>query len=208
MIKRLTIIILISSSLSKILVAQTNVLASVDVNRISQSETIGFKIVATNVDGTPNVDISPLNNIFKIISGPAQQTNIQWVNGVMTSSRSLSWTLLPIREGKLNIPSLTVKIGNNSYRTNPIGITVSKSAGRADMSNLFIEVTPDKRELYLGEQLTVTYRLYTKLNLSIEDIEYPKSVGFWNEDLRGNQSPRFKDTQLNGVSYKVATLYK
>ena len=97
MIKRLTIIILISSSLIKILVAQTNVLASVDVNRISQSETIGFKIVATNVDGTPNVDISPLNNIFKIISGPAQQTNIQWVNGVMTSSRSLSWTLLPIR---------------------------------------------------------------------------------------------------------------
>ena len=152
MIKRLTIIILISSSLSNILVAQTNVLASVDVNRISQSETIGFKIVATNVDGTPNVDISPLNNIFKIISGPAQQTNIQWVNGVMTSSRSLSWTLLPIREGKLNIPSLTVKIGNNSYRTNPIGITVSKSAGRADMSNLFIEVTPDKRRLYLGEQ--------------------------------------------------------
>ena len=108
----------------------------------------------------------------------------------------------------MNIPSLTVKIGNNSYRTNPIGITVSKSAGRADMSNLFIEVTPDKRKLYLGEQLTVTYRLYTKLNLSIEDIEYPKSVGFWNEDLRGNQSPRFKDTQLNGVSYKVATLYK
>ena len=74
MIKRLTIIILILSSLSNILVAQTNVLASVDVNRISQSETIGFKIVATNVDGTPNVDISPLNNIFKIISGPAQQT--------------------------------------------------------------------------------------------------------------------------------------
>ena len=68
MIKRLTIIILILSSLSNILVAQTNVLASVDVNRISQSETIGFKIVATNVDGTPNVDISPLNNIFKIIS--------------------------------------------------------------------------------------------------------------------------------------------
>ena len=115
MIKRLTIIILISSTLSKILVAQTNVLASVDVIRISQSETIGFKIVATKVDGTPNVDISPLNKIFKIISGPAQQTNIQWVNGVMTSARSLSWTLLPIREGKLNIPSLKVKIGKTRF---------------------------------------------------------------------------------------------
>tara|TARA_Y100001960_G_scaffold162410_1_gene170779 strand:+ start:187 stop:585 length:399 start_codon:yes stop_codon:yes gene_type:complete len=126
MIKKLTIIFFISSTLSKVLVAQPTVLASVDVNRISQNETVGFKIVATNVDGTPNVDISPINKNFKIISGPAQQTNIQWVNGSMTSSRSLSWTLLPMRAGKLNIPSLTVKIGNNSYRTNPIGIMFQK----------------------------------------------------------------------------------
>ena len=208
MLKKSTIILFLSLMWNNILFAQPTVLASVDVNRISQSETIGFKILASNVDGTPNVDISPINKNFKIISGPAQQTNIQWINGAMTSSRSLSWTLLPRREGKLNIPSLTVKIGNESYRTNPIGITVSKGVGRADMGNLFIEVTPDKRKLYLGEQLTVTYRLYTKLNLSIEDIEYPKSVGFWNEDLRGSQTPRFNDTQLNGISYKVATLYK
>ena len=90
---------------SVILFAQPTVLASVDVNRISQSETIGFKILASNVDGTPNVDISPINKNFKIISGPAQQTNIQWINGAMTSTRSLSWTLLPRREGKMNIPS-------------------------------------------------------------------------------------------------------
>ena len=198
----------LSSILNSILLAQPTVSASVDINRISQNETIGFKIFATNVDGTPNVDISPINKNFKIISGPAQQTNIQWVNGAMTSSRSLSWTLLPRREGKLNIPSLNVKIGNNTYTTNPIGVTVSKGAGRADMANLFIEVTPDKRKLYLGEQLTVTYRLYTKLNLSIEDIEYPKSVGFWNEDLRVAQTVRFRDTKIKGVEYKVATLYK
>ena len=39
---------------------QTSVTASVDINRISQSETIGFKILTVNVDGTPNVDISPI----------------------------------------------------------------------------------------------------------------------------------------------------
>jgi len=200
-----SIFILIFSS---ILFAQPTVSATVDINRISQSETIGFKILATNVDATPNVDISPIKKNFKIVSGPAQQTNIQWINGAMTSSRSLSWTLLPKRAGKLNIPSLSVKMGKNTFMTKPIGITVTKGAGRGDMANLFIEVIPDKRKIYLGEQLTVTYRLYTKLNLSIEDIEYPKSVGFWNEDLRGSQTPRFKDTQLNGVSYKVATLYK
>ena len=68
--------------------SQTIVTASVDANRISQNETLGLKIVATNADGTPSVDISPILKDFKIISGPAQQTIIHWINGAMTSSRS------------------------------------------------------------------------------------------------------------------------
>ena len=199
------LILLLSVSFAN---AQTSVTASVDINRISQSETVGFKILTVNVDGTPSVDMSPIQKHFSIVSGPAQQTNIQWVNGSMTSSRSLSWTLLPKRYGKLNIPSLKVIIGKQIFNTKPIGISVARSAGRADLANLFIEVKPDKDQIYAGEQLTVTYRLFTRLNLSIEDIEYPKSVGFWNEDLRVSQNVRFRDTQINGVAYKVATLYK
>lgn len=188
--------------------SQVTVTASVDVNRISKNETLGFKIVAVNADAIPNVNISPILKHFKIVSGPAQQTNIQWVNGAMTSSRSLSWTLLPIKDGKLNIPSLAVTIGKQTYQTNPIGIQVQKGAGRSEMANLFIEAKPDKEQAYPGEQVTVTYRLFTRINLSIENIEYPKSVGFWNEDLRVTQTVRFRDTQIQGVGYKVATLYK
>ena len=187
---------------------QTIVTASVDANRISQNETIGLKIVATNADGTPSVDISPILKDFKIISGPAQQTNIQWINGAMTSSRSLTWTLLAKNDGKINIPSLTVTVQKKVFRTNPIGVSVEKGAGRAQMANLFIEAKADKEQAYPGEQITVTYRLFTRLNLSIEDIEYPKSTGFWNEDLRVSQTIRFNNTKINGVNYKVATLYK
>lgn len=187
---------------------QISVTASVDVNRISKNETLGFKIVAINADATPNVNISPILKDFKIVSGPAQQTNIQWVNGAMTSSRSLSWTLLAKKEGKLNIPALSVTIGKQIYRTNPIGIQVERGGGRAQMANLFIEAKPDKEQAYPGEQVTVTYRLFTRVNLSIENIEYPKSVGFWNEDLRVAQTVRFRDTQIQGMGYKVATLYK
>ncbi|MBC8345894.1 MAG: protein BatD [Candidatus Marinimicrobia bacterium] len=191
-----------------VLWSQVSVTASVDVDRISKNETLGFKIVAVNADATPNVNISPILQHFKIVSGPAQQTNIQWVNGAMTSSRSLSWTLLPKKDGKLNIPSLAVTIGKQTYRTNPIGIQVQKGAGRSQMAHLFIEAKPDKEQAFPGEQVTVTYRLFTRVNLSIENIEYPKSVGFWNEDLRVSQTVRFRDTQIQGVGYKVATLYK
>ena len=187
---------------------QISVSASVDINNISKSETFGFKITALNVDESPSVDISPLSSLFKVISGPTQQTNIQWVNGSMTSSRTLAWTLLPRKTGKINIPSLEVRVSSKIYRTKPIGIIVEKSIGRAQIANLFIEAKPNKEEVFLGEQVTVTYRLLTRTNLSVESIEYPKSVGFWNEDLLPARAARFNNTQINGINYKVATLYK
>jgi len=187
---------------------QISVSASVDINKISKSETFGFKITALNVDESPSVDISPLSSLFKVISGPSQQTNIQWINGSMTSSRTLAWTLLPRKTGKVNIPSLEVRVGNNTYRTKPIGIIVEKSIGRAQIANLFIEAKPNKEEVFLGEQVTITYRLFTRTNLSVESIEYPKSVGFWSEDLLPARAARFNNTQINGINYKVATLYK
>ena len=190
------------------LCAQVTVTASVGQNTISKSETFSLKIVALNADDTPSVDVSPLSSNFKVISGPAQQTNIQWVNGTMTSSRSLSWTLLALKSGRLNIPSLTVRVGSQMFKTNPIGITVEKGLGRSQVANLFIEAKPDKEQIHLGEQVTVTYRLFTRTNLSVESIEYPKSVGFWSEDLLPARTARFNNTQINGINYKVATLYK
>ena len=190
------------------LYGQVSVTASVSHNTVSKSETFSFKIVALNANESPSVDVSPLGSNFKVISGPAQQTNIQWVNGSMTSSRSLSWTLLALQSGRLNIPSLNVRVGSQVYKTNPIGITVEKGLGRAQVANLFIEAKPDKEQIHLGEQVTVTYRLFTRTNLSVESIEYPKTVGFWSEDLLPARTARFNNTQINGVNYKVATLYK
>ena len=204
-IKKVFILTYISCGL---IFGQISVSASVDINKISKSETFGFKITALNVDESPSVDISPLSSLFKVISGPSQQTNIQWINGSMTSSRTLAWTLLPRKTGKVNIPSLEVRVGNNTYRTKPIGIIVEKSIGRAQIANLFIEAKPNKEEVFLGEQVTITYRLFTRTNLSVESIEYPKSVGFWSEDLLPARAARFNNTQINGINYKVATLYK
>ena len=208
MLNRLTAVIVAMHFSVLTLYGQVSVSASVDANTLSKSETFGFKITAINADESPSVNISPLATLFKVISGPAQQTNIQWVNGSMTSSRTLAWTLLPRKSGKINIPSLTVRVGTDSYKTNPIGVNVNKTLGRAQISNLFIEAKPNKEEVFLGEQVTISYRLYTRNNLSVESIEYPKSVGFWSEDLLPARAARFNNTQINGINYKVATLFK
>ena len=95
MLNRFKTSMLIIHIFSSLLFGQISVSASVDANKLSKSETFGFKITALNVDESPSVDIGPLSAAFKVISGPTQQTSIQWINGSMTSSRTLAWTLLP-----------------------------------------------------------------------------------------------------------------
>ncbi|MDG2265830.1 MAG: BatD family protein, partial [Candidatus Marinimicrobia bacterium] len=182
--------------------------ATVDANSITINETFTFRIEATDADKIPSVNISSLLDDFTIVSGPAQQTNYSWTNGKSTSTKSLSWTLAPNRAGKLVIPQLIISIGGNKYKTKQIRINVQKSGAVASSKELFVLTEVDKDQLFMGEQVTVTYKLYTRVQLGLEKIDYPKSVGFWQEDISIPQPPRFNRTSIKGVEYQVATLYK
>ena len=185
-----------------------SVRATVDANSITINETFTFRIEAQETDKMPSVNISSLLDDFTIVSGPAQQTNYSWTNGKSASTKSLSWTLSPNRAGRLVIPELIISTGGKKYKTNPIRINVQKSGAVASAKELFILTEIDKDELYMGEQVTVTYKLYTRVQLGLEKIDYPKSVGFWQEDLSIPQPPRFNRIPIKGVEYQVATLYK
>lgn len=186
-----------------------SVSASVDVGTIGLSDVFTFKVEAKDADNTPSVDISPLLKSFTIVSGPAQQTNIHWVNGKMASSRSLTWTLIANKSGTLVIPSLSVTFGGKRYKTNPITMIVNSDGNTAATNaDIFIIAEADKETAFVGEQVTVSYKLFTRVNLSLSSVEYPKGIGFWVEDLRKPASPRHRDTQINGVRYRSYTLYE
>lgn len=202
---RKTILIFILSLLS--FINAQEVRATVSSNNIKLSDVFTFKIEAINADKTPEVDLAPLLNDFSIVSGPTQQTNMQWINGNKTSSRSLSWSLVAKREGSLAIPSLSVKVGKNIVLTQLIIMTVAESDKNYKSNELFLSIEVDKKQAFVGEQITVVYKLYTRVNMSIQSVDYPKHSGFWAEELFVPQQVDFKDVVLEGVSYKVATLY-
>ena len=183
------------------------VTATVDATNINKSDIFTFKIEAEGVDTSPKVDITPILNAFSIVSGPSQQTNISWVNGKMKSSRNLTWTLSPSKTGILTIPSLKVMFGKKTFRTKPIKIKVSQGKALSTSGDLFLTSEIDKSEVYPGEQITVTYKIYTKVNISIEDLELPKFVGFWTEELFAPNRIEFRKVNLKGVSYNVARIY-
>ena len=190
------------------LVSGQSVTASVDVNQLAVNETFTFKIDTKDADNMPRINLSPLEKNFTIISGPAQQTSYQWINGKATSSKTLTWTLVPNQKGQLTIPALTVTVDGKKLKTKPIRINVKGSGQVVNKDELFLLAEIDQDEVYVGEQVTVTYKLYTRVQMSLEDIKYPESVGFWTEELSVPRPPRFNQTTINGVLYNVATLYK
>ena len=182
--------------------------ATVSSNNIQLSDVFTFKVEAINAKKNPEVDLAPLLNDFSIISGPAQQTNMQWINGKSTSSRILSWSLIAKHEGKLTIPPLTVKLGKNVVQTHSIVMTVAESDKNYESNELFLSIEVDKNRAYVGEQITVVYKLFTRVNMAVQNVDFPKHSGFWTEELFIPQQVNFKDVVLEGVSYKMATLYR
>ena len=89
---------------------------SVDKNILDNGELLRLSIEVIDGEDFAQVDLSPLENNFEIISGPSQQTNIQWVNGQMTSIKSLSWNILPKKSGDLVIPALSGFVGDKKFK--------------------------------------------------------------------------------------------
>lgn len=201
--------------------AEMKVYATTDQNRIVLNETLSLKVTAEESNDFPKLDISAIKD-FTVISGPGQSSSFQWVNGKMSSSKTLSWTLIPNKPGSLTIPALTVEIDGKLMQTEPIVVTVLQSDNRSTPNSgdqpsqkepqaplIFLLAEPDKKEVFQGEQVTIHYKLYTRVNLRQYAVESkPQGVGFWQEELYAPKQPTLRETSVDGVRYRIATLYK
>ncbi|MXY49609.1 MAG: protein BatD [Gemmatimonadetes bacterium] len=82
------------------------------------------------------------------------------------------------------------------------------AAGTPDLEDtVYIRTNLDKRRAYLGEQVTVTYTLYTRLGLSNARYDVvPSYTGFWMEELFSAHHLDFKEEIIGGRRYAVSTL--
>ena len=92
--------------------------------KCSVDDIINYKIELQDASSFGDIKIDRLSSQISIISGPSQQTSMQWINGSVTNSKTISWTLAPKITGKIKIPSLDVRIGGQIYKTNQITLQV------------------------------------------------------------------------------------
>ncbi len=74
--------------------------------------------------------------------------------------------------------------------------------------NIFIKVEVDKTNPYQGEQITASYKLYTRLPMSVNLTQLPSLNGFWSQDFQIPNPPKAREEIVNGKKYQVFLLKK
>lgn len=75
--------------------------------------------------------------------------------------------------------------------------------------NIFIRVSVDKSKAYVGEQITASYKLYTRIPMNVSISKLPSLNGFWTQDFeiaKGNIKP--VEEEVDGKKYQVFLLKK
>ena len=150
------------------------------------------------------------------ISGPnkSSSSSMQIINGTINSSKttSFSYYVSALSEGVLTIPAATIKIEGKKIQSQPIKITVKKAdpnkkSGFQIGDNVKVEVEVSRRNIFQGEQVLVSYKLFSKINLAdISITQFPNLNGFWNEEIETNSKAKVQN--IDGVNYRVWEINK
>lgn len=197
-----------------ILPADISISASVDKNVVSLNEQISLQItVSADTTNIPQPKIPQLADFQVYSSGRSQ--NISIINGQVNSSVTFSYVLVPKKIGEFEIPPITLEYQGKTFQTQPIKIKVEKQTSQQQLStekniykgtrkDIFIETFVDKKKAYVNEQITLTFRFYTRVNL-LSQPQYlpPSTAGFITEDL---PPQRNYYTIINSQRYYVSEI--
>lgn len=169
----------------------------------------------------------PAFGAFTVLQGPMESSMSMNINGA--ESETFTYVLQPTVKGKLTIGPASVKIGGKVYKSNPLTIEVvdaaqvpgagnrnkpsnppqnQQSPTTNNKDNIFVRASVNNPNPYQGQQLVLTYKIYTAVTLLNYQRPTPKLDGFWVQQEDVPQNPPTSEEVVNGKKYLVATIYK
>lgn len=199
--------------------------ARVDRTTVALGEqfSLSFTLENAGMGGGKNLQLPDLSP-FHIMSGPNQSTSMQFINGAVSSAVTTSYVLQPKEAGAFTIGAATIEAGGATLRSAPVKIEVVKGQARAQQApagdgqsdlarqigdNLFLRASVDRARVLQGEQITVTFRLYTRVSVASYGIaKNPTLTGFWGEDIENPKTPQLTTETVDGKQYRVGVIRK
>lgn len=186
-----------------------------------------FRVVYT-VNADVERFIAPDFGNLNVITGPSQSTSssIQIINQQVTRTQVTTFTFIvaATSEGTHLIPPARVRSGNKEYNSDPVVIKAvagtqaqpgrpaqpQAPAGMPGERDVFLRAVADKTSAWVGEEIIVIYKLFTRVPVARYSIDQtPSHSGFWSEELTHQQGRITQYTEIyNDQRYTVAELRK
>ncbi len=198
--------------------------ASVNETTVADNERfqVSFIFSGKSINDLKNFKPPSFSN-FLVLSGPNQSTSIQIINGVQTASLTHLYILQPEKVGTYSIGKASIEQDGQTFETKLLKMQIVKGGAKPKQNitnktisneeiakNLYIRAIIDKRKVYKGEQVTVVYKLYTRLTIASQMTinKLPQYQGFWTEELETASNITFNTEVVNGKQFRVGVLKK
>jgi len=173
-----------------------------------------------------------LNDNFQLLMGPSTSQSFSSINGQTSVSFSYTYILRAKAVGSFEIRPATIKVKGRVIESNALKIQVVKAQSQPTQQqtqrgntsqqnqtqavdygkdNVFLKVSLSKSNVYRGEQILATVKLYASPNVPItnfDEVNLPTYEGFYTQDIEIPQQINFKREVYNGKIYQVGILKK
>lgn len=160
---------------------------------------------------------------FDVVSGPNQSSSYQYVNGVTSQQIIISYGLVAKREGKLVISPAGTNYNNQKVET--AAITIEAVKGNVNNSSnvndeqqygnkigggdLFIRTGLSKSKCYVGEQITITQKVYCRYQIiGFQKFSQPTYDGFYSQAQESTSKGQLSTENVDGVNYYTFELFR
>ena len=161
---------------------------------------------------------------FEVLMGPSRSVQYQSINGVESNTITYTYILMAGKEGTYNIPGATIVADGNNYTSNSVDIKVlptdqsdssgnsgsnaarNQAGGQITKNDLFITATASKTDVYEQEAILLTYKIYTKVNLTQLHGDMPDLKGFHTQEVELPSQKQWTLEHYKGSNYNT-TVY-
>lgn len=161
---------------------------------------------------------------FEVLMGPSRSVQYQSINGVESNTITYTYILMAGKEGTYKIPGATIVADGNNYTSNSVDIKVlptdqsdnsgnsgsnaarNQAGGQITNNDLFITATASKTDVYEQEAILLTYKIYTKVNLTQLHGDMPDLKGFHTQEVELPSQKQWTLEHYKGSNYNT-TVY-
>jgi hypothetical protein len=202
----------------------------VDRNVVGLNEqfTLSIELTGKGANSASDPEIPQIGQ-FASFLGSGNSQNIQFTNGKMSVTKVINCYFVASAVGKYKIPPVQVTAGGKTFASAAIDMEIQQSGSKPPAQpqaasqqqapapqgtgpaegDLFVRSQVNQRQVYQNEPVIVTYKIYTRVNVSNVGIaKMPATAGFWAEEFEMPQQLQTVSEVLDGKKYTVATVRK